>query len=155
MLVCIMTNKDRTIEKIISDIDWFVIEKIRELRSSKFSQAELSREIGFSDGFIGRVENPVTSVTYNLRHINLISKALGVNISHILPKAPLTTDLVKIVIQLGQPTKKAVGKANYVIISKVPLTETEVEDYNKNVLHRRPKNSQVVKTGKRKSAAQK
>lgn len=146
-----MSNKGKKIEKTISDIDWFVIEKIRELRASKFSQAALSREIGFSDGFIGRVENPATSATYSLRHINLISKALGVSISEILPKKPLSSDLIRVIIQIGQPTKNPVGKSNYSVISKTPLTDKEVEEYNKYVLHRRSKAKLPVRPNKRKA----
>ncbi len=83
--------------KVIAEIDWFIIEKVRELRKPKFSQTALSREIGFSEGFIGRIENPNQSAVYSFRHINLIAKALNIGISDLMPKHSLPNDLIKLV----------------------------------------------------------
>lgn len=96
-----MASDQQVKEKIITAIDWYVIGKVRELRKSKFSQSELSREIGLSDGFIGRVENPNHSAVYSLRHLNLIARALDVSIIDFLPKQKLDNDLIKASIPLS------------------------------------------------------
>jgi transcriptional regulator with XRE-family HTH domain len=145
-----MTDEGRIIEKVISEIDWFVIEKVRELRKAKFSQTALSIEIGFSEGFIGRIENPNQSAVYSLRHMNLIAKALKVNIDDLMPEVPLSNDLMKIVIKLGKPTKTKTGEHNYTIIKKSPLTEKEIKEYNNVTLNRPSKFGKPPNSKKRK-----
>jgi transcriptional regulator with XRE-family HTH domain len=145
-----MAEKGRKIEKVIAEIDWFVIERVRELRKSKFSQTALSREIGFSEGFIGRIENPKQSAIYSLRHINLIAKALKVSVNDLLPKQPLNNDLIRVEIQLGDPTKTKIGEANYKVIKKIPLTEDEIRKYNVSVLSRITRSGEPSKLNKRK-----
>lgn len=150
-LVCIMTEKGRIIKKIISEIDWYIIEKVRELRKSKFSQIALSIEIGFAEGFIGRIESPNYSATYSPRHINLIAKALKVKVSDIMPSQPLKNDLILLVIKIKSATKLKTGEKNYEVIEEIPLTDEEVEEYNKSVLHRSSKNKQSAKPKKKKT----
>jgi transcriptional regulator with XRE-family HTH domain len=144
-----MVGKERIIEKIISEIDWFIIERVRDLRKTKFSQAALSREIGFSEGFIGKIENPNQSAVYSFRHINLIAKALKVSIEDLLPKKPLSSDLIRIVIKLGEPTKTRTGETNYEIIKKTSLTESEIRKYNNATLNRPSKSGELPKSKKR------
>jgi transcriptional regulator with XRE-family HTH domain len=131
-----MDGKERIIEKIIAEIDWFIIERVRELRKDKYSQVALSMEIGFAEGFIGRIENPTQTAIYSHRHINLIAKALKVKITEILPEKPLSNDLVKLIIRLQPPTKLKMGEVNYEVLKKIPLTEEEIKDYNARTLSR-------------------
>ncbi|MBX2925433.1 MAG: hypothetical protein KF746_24765 [Chitinophagaceae bacterium] len=149
-LVCIMADEGRIITKIIAEIDWEIIQTIRVLRKPKFSQVALSLEIGFSEGFIGKVENPKLNAIYSFRHINLIAKALGLMISDILPKKPLSNDLIKVFIKLKPPTKVKKGEINYEVIRTIPLTSEEVKEYNNKTLNRPSKSGKPVKLNKRK-----
>jgi transcriptional regulator with XRE-family HTH domain len=144
-----MAEKDRIIEKVIAEIDWEIIERIRELRKDKFSQVGLSMEIGFAEGFIGRIENPQHTAVYNPRHINLISKALKVKISDIIPEKPTQNDLVKLIIKILPPTKLKKGEANYLVLDKIPLSEKEVKEYNLKTLNRKAKGLKVRKKSSR------
>jgi transcriptional regulator with XRE-family HTH domain len=146
-----MATKEKVKEKIVSAIDWFVIERVRELRKLKFSQSELSREIGFSDGFIGRIENPNQSAVYNLRHLNLIAKALNIDIVDLLPKDRLDDDLIKVTFKWNPPTKNKAGEVNYEIVNIVTLTPEQVVEYHKKVLNRPTKSGAPPKLIKRKS----
>lgn len=75
---------------MLTKIDVFVINKVRELRTdNKVSQAELSDRIGVSLGFIGKVESLKYNSKYNLNHINNIAKALGISPKELLPKESL------------------------------------------------------------------
>ena len=57
-----------TIEIIISQIDFYVIERLREIRVKStpyIDQVELSQRIGVSEGYIGQIENPKSRAKYN------------------------------------------------------------------------------------------
>ncbi|MGN6399894.1 MAG: helix-turn-helix domain-containing protein [Flavisolibacter sp.] len=150
-----MAGKEKIIEKVIAEIDWFIIERVRELRKEKFSQVALSIEIGFAEGFIGRVENPNQSAVYNPRHINLIAKALKVKIADLMPEGPLSNDLVRLTIMILPPTKPKKGEANYKVIKKTSLTEEEIKEYNKKTLNRPSKSGDQIALKKRKSSKNK
>jgi len=149
-----MATNEKVKKKIIAAIDWFVIENVRELRKSKFSQSELSREIGFSDGFIGRVENPNQSAVYSLRHLNLIAKALNVNTVDLLPKNRVDEDLIEVTFKWNPPTKNKTGEINYEIVEIVALSPEQVIEYHKKVLNRPTKSGISPKLKKRKSGKQ-
>jgi transcriptional regulator with XRE-family HTH domain len=150
-----MAITERVKEKIITAIDWYVIERVRELRKSKFSQSELSREIGFSDGFIGRIENPNQGAVYSLRHLNLIANALNVGVADLMPKQSFDDDLVKVTIKWKPPTKAKTGEVNYEVVKIVSLTAEEIAEYNKKVLNRPTKSGIPPKLRKRKSGNRK
>lgn len=147
-----MPNKERIIQKVIAEIDWYVIEQIRELRKNKFSQIALSIEIGFSEGFISRIENTNYSEVYNARHINLIAKAFKVKISDIMPESALKNDLIKLTIKMLPRSKPKKGEANYEVLRIIPLTNKEIRDYNLKTLNRLPKRKAKAVSNKRKSA---
>ena len=69
-----------------TEIEGFVIDRVRELRISKgISQAELADCINISRGFIGNVENPRLNYKYNLNHLNAIAKVLKCSIKDFFP----------------------------------------------------------------------
>lgn len=71
---------------MITPIEQFVIEKVRQLRNQKnISQADLAFAIGVSVGFIGKVESLKYNTKYNLNHINNIAKALEISPQELLP----------------------------------------------------------------------
>jgi transcriptional regulator with XRE-family HTH domain len=103
-----MAGKSQILEVRISYLDWYVINQVRKLRMKKgISQDELSVKIGFSEKFISSIENPTLPSRFNIRHLNLLAKALGCNLWDLLPEKPLEYDIVKIRIK-KQPivTKK-------------------------------------------------
>jgi transcriptional regulator, XRE family len=71
---------------MITPIEQFVIEKVRQLRNQKnISQADLAFAIGVSVGFIGKVESLKYNTKYNLNHLNNIAKALEISPQELLP----------------------------------------------------------------------
>ena len=71
---------------MITPIEQFVIEKVRQLRNQKnVSQADLAFAIGVSVGFIGKVESLKYNTKYNLNHLNNIAKALEISPQELLP----------------------------------------------------------------------
>jgi DNA-binding transcriptional regulator YiaG len=61
--------EEEIIELEISEIDWFVINKVRQLRTAEnFSQVKLAIEMHISTGAIGKIENPNQRDKYNIRH---------------------------------------------------------------------------------------
>ena len=75
---------------MLTDIEIFVIEKVKEIRISKgISQAELAYKIGVSSGFIGKVECLKYNSKYNLNLINRIAKAFNISPRDLLPNTYL------------------------------------------------------------------
>ncbi|GGA95678.1 helix-turn-helix domain-containing protein [Mucilaginibacter rubeus] len=76
--------------KDISELDKYVIEKVKILRQEQnISQQKLSQLIGFSEGFIGNIENPRLHEKYNIKHLNLLAKALNCSPKDFFPDQPL------------------------------------------------------------------
>ena len=90
-------KQGKIIEIEMAEIDWYVINRIKKLRTDMdISQEQLSIRMGFSERFVAKVENLTESTKYNLRHLNIIVKILGVNFSDLLPPKGTSHDLVKI-----------------------------------------------------------
>ena len=129
------------IEIIISELDFYLIEKVRELRiKSKpyLDQVTLAQRIGVSEGYIGRIENPKIQSKYNIRMLHRVSKALGLNSYDLLfPTKLLSNGLVKIRLKLKKQTKRKheIDDAGNVvkrfdILSVKPLSENEQKRWN-------------------------
>lgn len=70
----------------ISEIEQYVIDRIKEIRSEKgISQRELAYLMDISQGFIAKVENPTLRAKYNINHVYLIAKIFKCRITDILP----------------------------------------------------------------------
>lgn len=92
-----MGAKDHITEVIISRLDLYIINKVKQLREAKgISQAELSVLMGFSEKYVGNVENPTLVEKYNVRHLNLLAKVFKCTIWDLLPEEPFDDDLVKV-----------------------------------------------------------
>jgi len=90
-------KQGKTIEIELAEIDWYVINRVKELRTAKgISQEQLSVRMGLSEGYVGKVEMLTERAKYNLRHLNLIAKTFGVGFSEILPPKATSHDFVKI-----------------------------------------------------------
>lgn len=116
-------NKD-TIEVEISELDLFVINRVRELRVQRqISQVDLSILLGMSEGVVGKIENPRIRDKYNIRHINLLAKALKCSPKDLLPDKPLPNDMVRIKLRPVRQPLNAKGKPNYEVVKMQPLKD--------------------------------
>lgn len=119
-----MPGEETIIEIKISEIDLYLINKVREIRVAKnISQLKLAVAIGLSEGTIGNIENLKQRAKYNIRHINLLAKALKCNPSDLLPEKPLKNDLIIAKIKIIRNKKDKRGEPNYILISKTPVKE--------------------------------
>ncbi|MEM0576976.1 helix-turn-helix domain-containing protein [Flavobacterium polysaccharolyticum] len=129
------------IEIIISELDFYLIERVRELRlKSNLSQVMLAHKLGVSEGYIGNIENPKQTAKYNIRMLSRIAIALELDsYLDLFPKKPFSNDLVKIKINLFDKgeVKKDLHQQGEKIerfkeISITPLSEQEILEYDKS-----------------------
>lgn len=133
------------IEIIISELDFYIIEKVRELRIKSVpyvDQMKLAHQIGVSEGYIGNIENPKVRAKYNIRMLARVAKALNLDsYEELLPKKILKNDLVRIQLKL-LPSKtrkpeideKGNIQKRFELISKKPLNDQEIYLWKKNEL---------------------
>lgn len=120
-----MKEQDEIIEIQIAEIDLYMIDKVRKLRVDKgISQVSLSIALGLSEGTIGRIENPRERAKYNIRHINLLAKALKCSPSDLFPPKPLRNDIIKAKIKIIRNTKDKKGEPNYQILEKTSVKDS-------------------------------
>lgn len=129
------------IEIIISELDFYLIERVRELRlRSNLSQVMLAHKLGVSEGYIGNIENPKQPAKYNIRMLSRIAIALELNsYMDLFPSKPFSNDLVQMKIDLfdkGDIKKGLHPQGDRVNrfkkISVTPLSEKEILEYDKN-----------------------
>lgn len=126
----------QTFEIIISELDFYLIQKVRELRISHkpyLSQLQLSLQLGFSESAVARIENLQLRDRYNIRAVNRIIKFFKLkSYAKLFPENILEHDLVR--IRLEKPMRKkgkivvhADGSIDtaYKVLSITPLTEAE------------------------------
>lgn len=128
------------IEIITSELDFYLIERVRELRlKSKLSQVMLAHKLGVSEGYIGNIENPKQPGKYNIRMLSRIAIALELkSYMDLFPPKPFSNDLVKIKINLldkGQ-IKKVINTQGEIVkrfqtLSILPLSEEDILEYDK------------------------
>lgn len=128
------------IEFIISELDFYLIERVRELRlKSNLSQVMLAHKLGVSEGYIGNIENPKQPAKYNIRMLSRVAIALELeSYADLFPSKPFSNDLVKIKINLFDKgeIKKEVSQLGDVVerfkkLSVTPLSEKEILEYEK------------------------
>ncbi|RKR05151.1 hypothetical protein C8C83_4483 [Flavobacterium sp. 90] len=128
------------IEIIISELDFHLIERVRELRiKSNLSQVALAHKVGVSEGYFGKVENLKQPGKYNIRMLSRIAIALELDsYVDLFPQKIFSNDLVKIKIELL--TKKEIydngSKSGEIqkrlkVLSTTPLSEKEVLKFDK------------------------
>jgi len=72
-----------------SDIDTFVINKVRERRQhKKMSQSELATCLDVSDGFIGMVESSKYPTKYSVEQLNRLAVIFECSIKDFMPDKP-------------------------------------------------------------------
>ena len=127
------------IEIIISELDFYLIEKVRELRiKSKLSQVALAQKIGVSEGYIGNIENHKQPNKYNIRMLARIAIALELkSYLELFPEKIYSNDLVKIKIDLIDKAdlkkENLVGEklTRFKSLSITPLTEKQILEHDK------------------------
>ena len=119
-----MPTSEKIIEIKISEIDLYLINRVRDIRVQKnISQLKLALALGLSEGAISKIENPRDRAKYNIRHINLLAKALKVEFSELFPPKPLKNDIVILRLRLVPRRPADRHKQNYEIISKTVLKD--------------------------------
>ena len=73
-----------------SQIDLFVIEKVKSLRNEfGYSQAVLAVKLGVSDAFIGQIENPKVKSKYSIEQLNALAQIFECSPREFLPDKPI------------------------------------------------------------------
>jgi transcriptional regulator with XRE-family HTH domain len=112
-----MVRKEKTFELIISEIDFYIINRVRELREAEeISQVDLSIAMELTEGAIGKIENPKERAKYNIRHLNLLAKALNCSPRDLLPDKPLANDMVKITFKINRANKSRKGEPYFEVL---------------------------------------
>lgn len=92
-----MKGKEKDEKVVMSHLDYAIIERVKEIRKAQnFSQDHLSVSMGLSEKFVGNVENPSRKEHYNIRHLNLIARALKVPLHKLLPEMPQELDMIEL-----------------------------------------------------------
>ncbi|SFU75538.1 hypothetical protein SAMN05216480_12022 [Pustulibacterium marinum] len=134
------------IEIVMSHLDFYIIESIRELRAKStpyIDQLALAQLIGVSEGYIGQIENPKNRAKYNIRMLARVAKALKLkSYNDILPKEILKYDMVKIRLKLlksdskkHEVDEKGNLKKRFEILSIKPLNNGELLKWNSGKLN--------------------
>lgn len=119
-----MRKKDELFNVVISELDLFIINKVKEIRTTKnISQVNLAILLNFAEGLISKVENPRQRAKYSIRHLNLLARVLHCSPRDLLPEKVLTHDLVKVTFKARR--NKSGSKAVYEIVKMEPFLAGE------------------------------
>ncbi|MFP9097903.1 helix-turn-helix domain-containing protein [Flavobacterium sp. RHBU_24] len=129
--------EEEVIEIIILELDYYLIERVRELRirhTPYLSQLKLAQELEFPESYVSKVENMKIRYKYNVRALNKIANFFNLkSYAELFPRRIVPNDLVKMKLK-KLPIKNGKLKVNddgtidkaYAILSLVPLTEKEL-----------------------------
>lgn len=129
------------IEIITSEIDFGVMEKIRNARiKAGIDQVELAQRVGVSEGYIGNLENPKIDAKVNIRMLGRIAIALEQNsYNDLLPDEVKSHDLVIKRIRLIETNsrKHVLNDDGEVpkrldVLETTPITEDELKQMKDN-----------------------
>jgi len=132
-------------EIIIPEIDYYLIERVRELRirhKPYLSMLQLAQQLGLPDSSISKAENMRDRFRYNTRTLNRLAVFFSIkSYSELFPKTIIKNDLVKMRLQ-KVASKKGKQSVNpdgtvdkaYKVISIIPLTEEETILWQANKL---------------------
>lgn len=129
------------IEIITSEIDFGVMEKIRNARiKAGIDQVELAQRVGVSEGYIGNIENPKIDARVNVRMLGRIAVALEQgSYNDLLPDEVKSHDLVIKRIRLIETNsrKHVLNEVGEVpkrldVLETTPITEDELKQMKDN-----------------------
>jgi len=73
-----------------SDIDLFIISKVREMRLKRnLTQTDIAVHLNLSVGFVGHIESPKFRAKYNTIHLNELAKLFECSPRDFFPKEPI------------------------------------------------------------------
>jgi len=110
---------------IISVIDLYLIDKVREVRSFSepyVSQSALSLGIGFAQDFIGQVESFSEDRIYSLRQLNLIANYFNLGLNDLLPQEKINDDLLELEIEMIKTTSTKFKLTNTGMLLKITVS---------------------------------
>ncbi|WP_244215165.1 XRE family transcriptional regulator [Pedobacter miscanthi] len=86
--------------KIISEIDYLLIEEVKAIRIKQgLSKAQLSAKLKLARSFVGKVEDLSQRDKYSIRHLPILVQALKLkSICQLFPKVP-SRDMIEITYQ--------------------------------------------------------
>lgn len=128
--------KEEIIEIVISELDFYLIQRVKELRSSPIyiSQMKLSQLLDQSEGYVGKVENLKERSKYNIRILNKLAQIFNLqSYSELLPEKILKGDMLRIRLKIF-PDPNDSRKNLFKVISKRNLTEAEMILFKANEL---------------------
>ncbi|MNL66676.1 Helix-turn-helix domain protein [compost metagenome] len=86
---------------IITEIEQFVIDKVREFRlERKIGQEKLSIDMGLAAKFVGNVESPKRPEKYNINHLNKIAEIFDCSIKDFFPDQYIPGELLKRIVKV-------------------------------------------------------
>ena len=117
-----MPKKEQIVQIVISEIDLYIINKVKELRDNKqISQLELSIMMELAEGTIGKIENPKQRAKYNIRHLNLLAKALKCSPKDLMPEKPLRNDMVRVTYRINKRNRPNKESPYFEILKVEPI----------------------------------
>lgn len=73
-----------------SKIDWFIVNKVREIRLGiGITQEDVAMHLNLSVGFIGHIESPKFRAKYNTIHLNELARLFKCSPRDFLPEKPI------------------------------------------------------------------
>ncbi|MFP3833079.1 helix-turn-helix domain-containing protein [Chryseobacterium sp. SIMBA_028] len=85
----------------LDEIERYIILKVKEVREQRgISQTSLSLAIGKSTSYISDVEAHSKTAKYNIKSLNLISKALGCSPKDFWPEQPILEEKYEFVKEI-------------------------------------------------------
>jgi len=116
-------------KKIISEIDYLLIEEVKAIRiKQSLSKAQLSSKLKLAGSFVGKVEDLSQRDKYSIRHLPILVQALRLkSIGELFPKTPscdlieITYDKVPKINKDGSQSKQFEEK----IIQIIPISKTK------------------------------
>lgn len=94
-------KKNKSLKKI-TELEFNIIEKVKEIRISKNkSKMQLSRDIGVDESFIGKVESHLHPDKYNFKHLYKIAITLKLkSIKELMPESIPQYEDIEIVYEM-------------------------------------------------------
>lgn len=137
--------EEEVFEIIISELDYYIIEKVREMRIKHIpylSMLQLSLQLDLPDSAISKIENMKKRDRYNIRTLNKLANLFRLSSYAVLfPHQVITNDMVRIRLQRllikkgkQKPHDDGTVEKPYKVISIVPLTEAELALWNADKL---------------------
>ena len=97
-------------DKLQTEIEWFVIETVRKKREVlNMSQRAVSIKMGLDESYVGQVESRTEESKYNLNHLNELAKIFKCPISDFLPDFPIAENCIAEYKEIQQRKKMKIS----------------------------------------------